>query len=150
MDSDLGTVISIRKMKTEDKPNRLLWTTEILSFLEQSNISAKNLRRLQVLEAETLDDVAKLASAVRQIAIVCPGKRKRWKRLKHQHGELFKLALEVGLLEYWEDADATDYPGELLGEEDVFGIWIEPRHDEVEPALEEIRLATDDAAPCWW
>ncbi len=30
------------------------------------------------------------------------------------------------------------------------GSGLLPRHDEVEPALEEIRLATDDAAPCWW
>ena len=50
-----------RRLPREERM-RVLWLDEIFGFLEQSNISKKNLRRLQQLEAEEIAEVASLAS----------------------------------------------------------------------------------------
>ncbi len=120
---------------------RALLTAEILDFLDQSNISSKNLKRLTAIEAEATEEVSILATLVRRIAEVMPLKRKRWKRLKQQHPQLLDLALVAGLLDS-EDLDRLgDFTDCLIDREDFCGIWIEPRPGEVEPTFEELCLA---------
>ena len=58
-----------RKLPKEER-NQRMWTDEILGFLEQSNISKKNIQRLRALEASGIAHVVELAEFVREIAEV--------------------------------------------------------------------------------
>ncbi len=141
---------SCRRLPLE-KRMRALWTAEIFGFLDQSNISSKNLRRLEKLESEAGEEVAALASLVKRIAKVRPGRRKRWKVLKQQHPELFHQAVQAGLAEYLEPEWSGE--DELFDEDAWGGVWIEPRPAEPEPSSEEIRLAQAATAldeTCTW
>lgn len=127
---------------------RVLWMDEIYGFLEQSNISKKNLRRLGQLEKEEIADVASLAGLVRQIAEAHPRKRYRWKRLRRQHGSLFRRAVVAGVIEFIEppssDPDERDeFPAV---QEANWGVWIAPLPHEFEPTTEELRVAAPDHA----
>jgi hypothetical protein len=126
---------------------RVLWLDEIFGFLEQSNVSKKNLRRLQVLEAEGIEDVVSLASLVRRIAEVHPRKRKRWKRLKQQHLDLFRQAIEVGIVDFIEqpELESMDEFSDRSSEPDAdWGVWIAPRPHEFEPTVEDLRAAASN------
>ncbi len=94
---------------------RMLLTDEVLGFLQQSNISKKNITRLTVIEQCGIDDVARLATVVREIAIAKPGKRKRWNFVRRGRPQLFQQALDVGLIDPEEDWDnslgAEPFPG---------------------------------------
>lgn len=141
---------SCRRLPLE-KRRCALWAVEIVSFLDQSNISSKNLRRLEKLESEAGEEVTVPASLVKRIAKVHPRRRKRWKVLKQQHPELFQQAVQAGLADYLE----PEWSGEdELFDEDVWGgVWIEPRPAEPEPSSEEIRLAQAATAldeTCTW
>jgi hypothetical protein len=130
---------------------RALWLDEIYGFLEQSNISKKNLLWLRHLETKEIADVASLAGLVRQIAEVHPRKRKRWKRLRQQHRDLFRQAVDAGIIDF------IDPPNSGRDELDEFpavpeadwGVWIAPLPHEFEPTAEELRIAVpDNAIPC--
>ena len=127
---------------------RALWLDEIYGFLEQSNISKNNLRRLGQLEAEVIADVASLAGLVRQIAEVHPRKRKRWKRLRQQHRDLFRQAVDAGMIDFIDPPDSG--PNELDEFPPVqdadWGVWIAPLPHEFEPTTEELRIAVADNA----
>ncbi len=141
---------SCRQRPREELRAELL-ASEILGFLDQSNISSKNLRRLEKLESEAGEEVAALASLVKRIAKVHPRRRKRWKVLKQQHPELFQEAVQAGLADYLEPEWSGE--DELSDDNDCVGVWIEPRPDEPEPSSEEIRLAQAAAAldqTCTW
>ena len=72
---------------------------EILGFLTQSHISAKNLQRLKIL-AETSDEqIACLASVVLEVGEIRPYKRRRLKILAKEHKDLFARLDELELLE---------------------------------------------------
>ena len=134
-----------RKMPREER-RRCLLSYEVLGFLDQSNISTKNIGRLAQIEAEATDDVAALASLVRRIAQVRPRKRKRWRLFRRQHPDLFHLAVEAGLL---LDLEPEQLGGDAdpFAEEDWFDRWIEPELWELEPTDEELRAASDDSSP---
>ena len=125
---------------------RALWMDEIYGFLEQSNISKKNLRRLGQLETEEIADVASLAALVRQIAEVHPRKRKRWKRLRQQHRGLFRRAVDAGVIDFIDPlASGRDELDEFPAVQDAdWGVWIEPLPYEFEPTAEELRIAVAD------
>lgn len=107
---------------------RALWLDEIYGFLEQSNISKKNLRRLGQLESEDIADVASLAGLVRQIAEAHPRRRNRWKRLRQQHRDLFRRAIDAGIIDFIDPPDSG--PDELdefpVFPEADWGEWIAP------------------------
>ena len=66
---------------------------EIAGFLEQSNISLKNIKRLK-----------KLASSVnREVALFQPHKRRRLKNMARKRPELMKKLGELGLIIAWFD-----------------------------------------------
>jgi hypothetical protein len=62
---------------------------ELYGFLEQSNISAKNVARLGILTQHASSDVRDLAMLLLEVARVKPHKRRRWKFLARDHPDLF-------------------------------------------------------------
>ncbi|MGH9875983.1 MAG: hypothetical protein ACRD9S_26320 [Pyrinomonadaceae bacterium] len=72
---------------------------EIVGFLSQSNISSKNVARLQIL-AESLDEeVTSLAMTVLELARIHPHKRRRLKVVARMHKDLMVRLQQLGL---WE------------------------------------------------
>ncbi len=72
---------------------------EVVGFLSQSNISAKNVARLRKLSESSDEEVATLASAVAEVATVKPHKRRRLKVVAKEHKELRARLQQLGL---WE------------------------------------------------
>jgi hypothetical protein len=68
---------------------------ELSGFLEQSNISAKNIARLEILSHNKDNEVKRLAALVLDIARVKPHKRRRWKFLAQNHPVLFARLKEL-------------------------------------------------------
>jgi hypothetical protein len=62
---------------------------ELYGFLEQSNISHKNIARLEILAQHDSSQVKDLAFLILEVARVKPYKRRRWKFLEQKHPELF-------------------------------------------------------------
>ena len=94
---------------------------EIRGFLEQSNISAKNLKRLALLAQSDDDEVREMASLVFDIGKAHPGRRKRYRTIKTKKPELWQRMLRKGLVEDWDDIsiadeDADDTEIECIGE----------------------------------
>ncbi len=73
-------------------------TEEIYRFLSQSNISAKNIKRLVELCASNDAEVAQLASIVLEVARIKPGKKRRLKVLARERGDLLDQMRETGLI----------------------------------------------------
>lgn len=86
-----------------EKRNRTEQLDELYSFLDQSNISAKNIQRLRTLGASSDKEVRALAEVVREIALVYPRKRRRLQVLVLAHWELFLRWHAVMGDEYFED-----------------------------------------------
>ena len=105
---------------------RRLWLDEIWGFLDQKNISKKNIKRLVELEATGVEEVVAMANVVRHIALVHPHKGKRWGKLRLGDAELFKQAAKLGLCEDYE------YPWRSDQDEDLFGVWIESDGEEID------------------
>src|SRR5580704_9815180 len=79
---------------------------ELYGSLEQSNISPKNIARLEILAQHASSEVKDLALFVLEVARVKPHKRRRWKFLAQNHSELF---LRVKAL-YGGDIPDADLP----------------------------------------
>ena len=62
---------------------------ELYRFLEQSNISRKNIARLEILAQHASSEVKDLALLILEVARVKPHKRRRWRFLAQNHSELF-------------------------------------------------------------
>lgn len=136
--------------KLEQK--KALRLRELQGFLEQSNISKKNIKRLSVLEADPIPEVAEFASFVRQIAVAYPRRRGRWKWLRQNRRELLKRGgVKANVfdaivpdqeyedeLEWSQENGFLDDSRELA---DFNDIWIEARLYECEPTSAEIRVA---------
>jgi len=89
--------------------NEILHREEIFHFLMQSNISKKNLKRLNELSLSENKEIAKLASLVHEVGRVKPHKRRRLKFLAGKHKELLKQLAETNLIyafNYLPDFDA--------------------------------------------
>lgn len=88
---------------------------EILGFMEQSNISPKNIARLKALDA--IDDATfqKLRVLILEIAQVAPRSRRRWKLVAANRRDLLQSAIEAGLIEdfrepwEFEDSDSFEF-----------------------------------------
>jgi hypothetical protein len=86
-----------------EKRDRIERLDELHRFLHQSNISAKNLARLQVLCGHADFRVATLAALIHDIVRAVPGKRKRWLKLVQRDRSLFHRAVRVLGVEFFED-----------------------------------------------
>jgi hypothetical protein len=117
------------------KRDRLEHIDELWDFLNQSNISAKNIERLKVLVSGSGSDteVQTLALLVLDIALVHPHKRQRWRHLATRQRDLLHRAVSVLGAEY--------FVGVLLDYGDTGGpLW---------DVLEEFRVAPPwTAGPC--
>ena len=78
-----------------EKRDRIEHLDELTDFLNQSNISARNIQRLKTLAAHPDSEVQRLATLVLDVARVHPYKRRRWRHLAARHRDLFHRALAV-------------------------------------------------------
>jgi hypothetical protein len=78
-----------------EKRDRIERLDEVWDFLDQSNISAKNIQRLKTLVAHPDLEVRRLATLVLDVALVHPFKRRRWRHLATRHRDLLHRAVAV-------------------------------------------------------
>lgn len=109
----LRSVVCARcRRRPKSERQWILATDEVYGFLTQSNISKKNIKRIEQLasiEDATFQD---LRTLVLEIATVLPRKRKRWKTLRKRYPDLFRLAVGSNLVddfldesEVWPESD---------------------------------------------
>ena len=108
------TCSQCRQRPIEER-RRILTTEEVHGFLNQSRISAKNIKRLEELVAIDEAEFQSLSSLVLQIATVRPGKRGRWKAIQQQHGDLFKQIVDCGDFDYLLDQYDCDLTLDYFG-----------------------------------
>ena len=88
---------------------------EILGFMDQSNISQKNIARLKSFAS--IDDATfqKLRVLILEVAQVAPQRRRRWKLVASNRRDLLQSAIEAGLVEdfreprEFEDSDSFEF-----------------------------------------
>ncbi len=82
------------------KPERdaIEQTQEILGFLDQSNISKKNISRLKDLAQSDNAGIADMAAVVLKVAAVKPHKKRRMKIIAGEHRELLHEMERTGLI----------------------------------------------------
>jgi hypothetical protein len=103
---------------------------ELWDFLDQSNISGKNIQRLRTLVAHPDAEVQGMATLVLDVALVHPHKRRRWRHLAARHREMFDRAVTLLGPEFFYEV--------LLDYGDTGGpLW---------DALEECRVTVQEAA----
>jgi hypothetical protein len=73
-----------------EQRDRIERMDELYGFLDQSNISPKNIARLEILAQHASSEVKELALLILEVARVKPHKRRRWKFLELNHPELFE------------------------------------------------------------
>ena len=71
---------------------------EIFGYLEQSNISKKNINRLSILAASDNSKIAELAEIVLDVAKIKPHKKRRLKVLAKERRDLLAKLEETGLI----------------------------------------------------
>jgi len=81
--------VEIDAIEQEDK---------IYGFMNQSNISKKNIARLNKLKLSDSKRVAELAAIALEVAVVKPHKKRRLKVLAKEHRELFIKVKESDLI----------------------------------------------------
>jgi hypothetical protein len=96
-----------------DQLDRIERMDELYGFLEQSNISPKNITRLKILGQHANSEVKHLALLILEVARVKPHKRRRWKFLAQNHHELF-LRLKALFGEDIPEPDLSDLDADIL------------------------------------
>ena len=71
---------------------------EIFGYLQQSNISKKNINRLSILAASDNSKIAELAEIVLDVAKIKPHKKRRLKMLARERRDLLAKLEETGLI----------------------------------------------------
>lgn len=71
---------------------------EIFGYLQQSNISKKNINRLSILAASDNSKIAEVAEIVLDVAKVKPHKKRRLKMLARERRDLLAKLEETGLI----------------------------------------------------
>jgi len=84
--------------KPKDEIEEIEQKDEIFGYLKQSNISKKNIARLEKLLWSNHKDISKLAAIVLEVARVKPHKKRRLKFLAKEHRELLTKLEETGLV----------------------------------------------------
>lgn len=85
-------------IKPKDEIDAIEQEDEIFGFMSQSNISKKNIARLNKLKLSSNKRIAELASITLEVAMVKPHKKRRLKVLAKEHRELFIKVKESGLI----------------------------------------------------
>ncbi len=81
---------------------------EIYGFMQQSNISSKNIARLNELKNSKNNEVSEWASLVLDVAKIKPHKRKRLKILAAKNKELLLKLTEIGFIDA-DDCSVMEY-----------------------------------------
>ena len=89
---------------------RIMATDEVLGFLRQSNISKKNIKRLEALATIEEPTFQTLRMLVLDIAHTHPHRRKRWGRLRVSHPNIVDRAVAGGLLDDFIDPEDAELP----------------------------------------
>ncbi len=92
------TCRSCRQMPKEELL-RIVVTDEVYGFLDQRNISPRNIARLCELTEINDPPFQTLRNIVLEIATVTPRKRRRWKILPDKHPDLFQRIVESELFD---------------------------------------------------
>jgi len=100
----------------------------VYGFMEQKNISSKNIARLRSLCEFPEESVRHLAKVVLDVATVAPRRRKRQGFLYHNHPELYARLVDLGIYDEW--IDVPEY-----SEEDE---WADVSSDGDVPGLSEV------------
>jgi ribonuclease HI len=105
-------------MKKRTNVERRQRMSEIEAMLHQSNISRKNLVRLNVLTRHDDAGVAALANLVFEVAQVAPKRQSRWRDISSQQPRLFEAAVAIfGQVRFQDlltrDGDAGILPSRL-------------------------------------
>ena len=82
----------------KEKRDSIEQEEEIFGFLQQSNISDRNIARLQTLVASDNSRIAELASIVIEVARVKPHKKRRLKVLARERKDLLDALEKTGLI----------------------------------------------------
>jgi hypothetical protein len=85
-----------RKPKEEIEKNEQ--SEELFNYLRQSNISKKNITRLQELVCSQDKDIAEMAEVVLEVALVKPHKKRRLKFLSKENRKLLSKLENTGLI----------------------------------------------------
>lgn len=127
-----------------DKIERL---DELYRFLQQTNLSKKNLNRLKTLCVHEDAGVVEFAASILDIARAHPGKRRRWRTLFRRHRLPFERAVKVLGLKYFEVQldDHADF------ESPLWSILAQFRKPDLPLDLEEANMAdpSDDSDFDW-
>jgi ribonuclease HI len=88
-------------MASPRKRNRVL--DELYRFLDQSNISLKNIKRLQILCQSADAAVRELALVIMQVALVFPRKRRRYIRMLRENPPLLQRLRSFLDDDWWDE-----------------------------------------------
>ena len=109
-----------RKLPKSEQKRRLA-ENEIVGFLDQKNISAKNVKRLEELMSIEDQQFQFLRRLVEEIAQVAPRRRGRLKILRSRYPDIYYGALDAALIDdsdFWFDQDRNCEEYECLRDEE--------------------------------
>ena len=84
--------------KPKEERDEIVQTEEIFNFLRQSNISKKNISRLQILACSQNQKISEIANIVLEVARIKPHKKRRIKYLIKENRELLLKLENSGLI----------------------------------------------------
>jgi len=87
----------------------ILASDEVWGFLEQTNISAKNIARLESLASVHDAAFQELRMLVLEIARVSPRKRNRWKKVRQERPDLYRRIVAAGWFSEYDLDEQLDY-----------------------------------------
>lgn len=112
--------------KSEQK--RILAENEIVGFLDQKNISAKNVKRLQELMSIEDPPFQFLRRLIEEIAQVTPRRRGRLKILRSGYPDIYHRALDAALIDdsdFWFDHDRNFEEYEFIRDDEFIDNCLE-------------------------
>lgn len=84
--------------KPKEEIEEIEQTEEIFNYLRQSNISKKNISRLQKLVCSQNKEIAEMAEVVLEVALIKPHKKRRLKFLVKENPKLLSKLESTGLI----------------------------------------------------
>ncbi len=113
---------------------RRLALNEILGFVfEQRNISKKNILRLQELIEIQNSEFQEVRQLILDIALVHPGRRRRWKFIKQRHPDLTQRIINSQYFDWLRDSEYWHHDSDEFDDE----LDAPTLHDELEPVEDD-------------
>lgn len=109
-----------RRTNTKKQIQVTLASAEIYSFLEQKNISKKNIKRLESLEQLEDEEFQSLRALILAIARAHPRRKKRWRTIRQNHRDLWAACVARHLVEdWWDELEDLELRQRDLEEQDL-------------------------------